>query len=42
MQTLLNDLDRLQQAIATDSLLGSFGTLLLLAFGHIKNNKKHE
>jgi len=45
MQTLLTDLDRLQQAIATDSLLfgivlGSFGTLLLLALGHIKNNKK--
>jgi hypothetical protein len=47
MQSLLTDLDKLQQAIATDSLLfgivlGSFGTLLLLAFGHIKNNKKHE
>jgi hypothetical protein len=45
MQHLLNNLDRLQQSIATDSLLfgivlGSFGTLLLLAFGHIKNNKK--
>jgi hypothetical protein len=45
MQTLLSYLDRLQQAISTDSLLfgivlGSFGTLLLLAFGHIKNNKK--
>ena len=47
MQTLLSDLNKLQQAIATDSLLfgivlGSFGTLLLLAFGHIKNKKKNE
>jgi len=47
MQHLLSDLDRLQQAIATDSLLfgiiiGSFGTLLLLAFGHIKNKKNNE
>jgi len=45
MQHLLSDLDKLQQAIATDTLLfgiviGSFGTLLLLAFGHIKTNKK--
>jgi hypothetical protein len=47
MNNLLSDLDRLQQAIATDSLLfgiviGSFGTLLLLAFGHIKNKKNNE
>jgi len=45
MQHLLNDLDKLQQAIATDSLLfgivlGSIGTLLLLAFGHKLTNKK--
>jgi hypothetical protein len=45
MNNLLTDLDKLQQAIATECLLfgiiiGSFGTLLLLAFGHIKKNKK--
>ena len=51
MQTLLNDLDKLQRALATDSLLfgivlGCVLTLFLLAVGHTiinrNNNNNHE
>jgi len=44
MQPLLNDIDKLQQVLQTDCLLtgiviGSIGTLLLLAIGHRITNK---
>lgn len=46
MKKLLNDLDKMHHAMEADSLLfgiviGSIGTLLLLALGHNLTNRKN-